>query len=219
MIRVVLADDERLIRSGLRMILAAEPDIEVVAEAADGVEAVEVAHREKPDVVIMDLRMPRADGTEATRRIVASMNPAPAVLVVTTFHADREIQHALAAGAAGYLLKDAPEERIITAVRSAAQGATVLDPVISKALIAAAVAPDAKPPPAELDILTPREVDVLILLAHGMSNRAIANKLMLGEATVKTHVARVLMKLGVETRAEAIVAAFDSGLVRPRSPQ
>lgn len=122
MIRVVIADDERLIRSGLRMILTAEPDLAVVAEATDGVEAIEVVRRERPDVVLMDLRMPRIDGTEATRQIMRLVKPAPAVLVVTTFHADREVQAALSAGASGYLLKDAPEERIVAAVRGAAQG-------------------------------------------------------------------------------------------------
>ena len=218
MIRVVIADDERLIRSGLRLILTAEPDIEVVAEAADGVEAVEVVRREKPDVVLMDLRMPRIDGTEATRRLMAVVDPPPAVLVVTTFHADREVQAALAAGATGYLLKDAPEERILAAIRGAAQGATVLDPVVSRALISAAVPPEASAPPVELDALTARELEVLRLLAQGRSNRAIASELFLGEATVKTHVARVLTKLGVETRAEAIVAAYECGLAKPRPP-
>lgn len=217
MIRVVLADDERLIRSGLRMILAAEPDIDVVAEAADGIEAVEVVRREKPDVLLMDLRMPRADGTEATRQIVASLDPAPAVLVVTTFHADHEVQNALAAGATGYLLKDAPEERILAAVRGAAQGATVLDPVVSQALIAAAAPPGSTRPPVALEALTARELEVLRLIAQGMSNRAIASELFLGEATIKTHVARVLQKLGLETRAEAIVAAYESGLIKPRA--
>ncbi len=215
MIRVVLVDDERLIRSGLRMILTAEPDIEVVAEAADGVEAVDVVRRERPDVVLMDLRMPRVDGTEATRRIVDTVEPAPAVLVVTTFHADQEVQEALAAGATGYLLKDAPEERIVAAVRGAAHGATVLDPAVSRALIEAAAGPDTSRPPVSLEGLTARELEVLRLIAQGRSNRAIAAELFLGEATVKTHVARVLQKLGLETRAEAIVASYESGLVRP----
>lgn len=216
MIRVVLADDERLIRSGLRMILSVEPDICVVAEAADGAEAVEIVRRERPDVVLMDLRMPRLDGTEATRQIMRSVEPAPAVLVVTTFHADREVQDALSAGASGYLLKDAPEERILAAVRGAAHGATVLDPVVSHALVASAL-PSAPASSVELDRLTPRELEVLGLLAQGMSNRAIADELFLGDATVKTHVARVLTKLGLQTRAEAVIAAYDSGLVRPRT--
>ncbi|RHW27436.1 DNA-binding response regulator [Nocardioides immobilis] len=218
MIRVVIADDERLIRSGLRLILTAEPDIDVVAEAADGVEAVEVVRREKPDVVLMDLRMPRIDGTEATRRLMTVLEPPPAVLVVTTFHADLEVQSALAAGATGYLLKDAPEARILAAVRGAAQGATVLDPAVSRSLIASAVPPEASAPPADLDTLTARELEVLRLVAQGRSNRAIASALFLGEATVKTHVARVLTKLGVETRGEAIVAAYECGLVKPRPP-
>lgn len=218
MIRVVVVDDERLIRSGLKMILTAEPDIDVVGEAADGAEAVAVVGEHRPDVVLMDLRMPRMDGTEATRQIVSGLDPPPAVLVVTTFHADREVQDALAAGAAGYLLKDAPEERILAAIRGANHGATVLDPAVSQALVAAAMPSGVVPPPAEFSSLTSRELEVLQLLAQGMSNRAIATALFLGEATVKTHVARILMKLHVETRAEAIVAAYESGLVRPRPP-
>ncbi|SCG65769.1 response regulator [Micromonospora inositola] len=216
-IRVILVDDEHLIRSGLRMILTAEPDIDVVGEAADGVEAVEVARRTTPDVVLMDLRMPRWDGAEATYQILRSVTPPPAVLVLTTFHADREVRRAMTAGATGYLLKDAPEERIITAIRGAAQGATVLDLTVSRRLVDGLRTADAGPPPVQLGHLTPRELEVLQFLAQGMTNRLIAERLFLGEATVKTHVARVLSKLGLESRAEAVVLAYESGLVRPRT--
>lgn len=214
MIRVVLVDDERLIRSGLRMLLNAEEDMTIVGEAADGSQAVEVVRATGPDVVLMDLRMPGMDGAEAARLLQSLPSP-PAVLVLTTFHADREVHRAMASGAAGYLLKDAPEERIVAAIRSAAQGATVLDPEVSRQVLASFSRPAPSHSAQSLDALSPREVDVLRLLAQGKSNTAIARELFLGEATVKTHVSRILLKLDVGSRTEAVVAAYESGLVRP----
>jgi DNA-binding NarL/FixJ family response regulator len=214
-LRVVVVDDERLVRGGLRMILAAEPDIEVVGEAADGAAAVSVVRELRPDVVLMDLRMPAVDGVEATRHLTSTLDPAPAVLVVTTFDGDEDVLRALRAGACGYLLKDAPEDRVVAAVRSAAAGSTVLDPAVGRRLVAgAAQVVDRSPPPAVAD-LTAREADVLVLLSRGLSNTAIADELVLSESTVKTHVARILAKLGVASRTEAVVAAYERGFVTP----
>ena len=210
MIRVVLADDQRLVRTGLRMILAAEPDIEVVAEAANGTEAIAACLQAKPDVVLMDVRMPEVDGIEATR----AFEDPPRVLVLTTFDLDEVVYDALRAGASGFLLKDAPEDRLTTAIRVVADGGSLFAPSVTKRLIEEF----ARRSPTEkhnLSGLTERENEVLRLVARGLSNAEIATALFVTENTVKTHVARVLMKLGVRDRVQAVVLAYESGLVRP----
>jgi DNA-binding NarL/FixJ family response regulator len=212
-IRVVLADDQPLVRTGLRMILAAEPDIEVVAEAADGREAIAATERERPDVVLMDVRMPEVDGIEATRAVTAMDEP-PRVLVLTTFDLDEVVYDALRAGASGFLLKDAPEERLTTAIRVVADGGSLFAPSVTRRLIEEfASRPTA--PTADLSGLTERENEVLRLVARGLSNAEIATTLFVTENTVKTHVARLLMKLGLRDRVQAVVLAYESGLVRP----
>lgn len=213
MIRVVLADDQPLVRTGLRMILAAEPDIEVVAEAMDGREAVAAAAQHHPDVVLMDVRMPELDGIGATRAVTAVDVP-PRVLVLTTFDLDEVVYDALRAGASGFLLKDAPEERLTTAIRVVADGGSLFAPSVTRRLIEEfAKRPDK--PATDTSGLTERETEVLRLVARGLSNSEIAHKLFVTENTVKTHVARVLMKLGARDRVQAVVAAYESGLVRP----
>ncbi len=214
MIRVVLADDQPLVRTGLRMILGAEPDIEVVAEAADGAEAVARCAELRPDVVLMDVRMPGTDGIEATRAVTAVDDP-PRVLVLTTFDLDEVVYDALRAGASGFLLKDAPEERLVTAIHVVAEGGSLFAPSVTRRLIEEFAGRQPVAPPAELGSLTERESEVLRLVARGMSNAEIAAALFVTENTVKTHVARMLMKLGVRDRVQAVVVAYESGLVRP----
>jgi DNA-binding NarL/FixJ family response regulator len=213
MIRVVIADDQPLVRTGLRMILSAEPDLEVVGEAADGRSAIKVCRDLAPDVVLMDVRMPEVDGIEATREVTAVADP-PRVLVLTTFDLDEVVYDALRAGASGFLLKDAPEERLTTAIRVVAEGGSLFAPSVTRRLIEefAQRAPRRVP---DLTGLTEREHDVLRLVARGLSNAEIAAELFVSENTVKTHVARVLMKLGVRDRVQAVVLAYESGLVRP----
>ena len=213
MIRVVIADDQPLVRTGLRMILHAEPDIEVVGEAADGRSAIAECARLCPDVVLMDVRMPDVDGIEATRVVTNATDP-PRVLVLTTFDLDEIVYDALRAGASGFLLKDAPEERLTTAIRVVADGGSLFAPSVTGRLIAE-FARRTPEPKADLTGLTEREHQVLLLVARGLSNAEIARELFVSDNTVKTHVARVLMKLGVRDRVQAVVLAYESGLVQP----
>lgn len=212
MIRVLLVDDEELVRTGLRMILDAEPDLTVVGDATDGIDALARMPEVSPDVVLMDIRMPRMDGLEATRQMVARWDAR--VVVLTTFDLDEHVYAALAAGASGFLLKDAPATQLVHAIHVAAVGDALLAPSITRRLISRFTeghAASARPLlPADL---TPRETEVLTLLAEGLSNAEIAERLFVGEATVKSHVARVLTKLGVRDRVQAVVLAYRSGLV------
>ncbi len=216
MIRVLLADDQTLVRSGFRMILRSDPELEVVGEAADGVEAVTLARELRPDVVLMDVRMPKVDGIEATRRIMRADEPRPRVLVLTTFDLDEYVFAALRAGASGFLLKDAPEEQLLAAIRVAASGGALFSPSVTTRLIERFASLDgAEPVPVDLSSLTEREREVLVLLARGMSNAEIAVQLVVSDHTVKTHVARILRKLDLRDRTQAVIAAYESGLVRP----
>ena len=211
MIRVLLVDDEELVRTGLRMILDAEPDLEVVGEAGDGAQAVSRAEDLKPDVVLMDIRMPRVNGIDATRALRDSPT-SPAVIVLTTFDLDEHVYEALSAGASGFLLKDAPAGQLVHAIRVAAEGEAMLAPSVTRRLISRFT--ESRPARAELPAdLTARETEVLVLLAEGLSNAEIAERLVVGDATVKTHVARVLTKCGVRDRVQAVVLAYRSGLV------
>jgi DNA-binding NarL/FixJ family response regulator len=215
-IRVVLVDDQAMVRTGLRMVLAAESDIEVVGEAADGAAGVRVVTEQQPDVVLLDVRMPGMDGLEAARRILAAGLPTR-VVVLTTFDEDEYVAAALRAGVSGFLLKVAPPEDLVTAVRTVAAGHGLLDPAVTLRVIrtyASAPAPDPARATA-LAELTGRETDVLSLVAAGLSNAEIAARLYLGEATVKTHVSRILLKLGLRDRVQAVAFAYESGLVIP----
>ena len=216
-VRVVIADDQQLIRTGFRMILAAEPDIEIVGEAATGTEAVSLNRDLRPDVMLMDIRMPELDGIEATRRILAqSHEPKTSVLILTTFDLDEYVYDALRAGASGFLLKDVPAPQLAAAIRTVGAGDALLAPSITRRLIeefAAPRTPSITPP--GLSELTPRELEVFRLVATGMSNGEIATHLIVGETTVKTHVTRVLMKLGVRDRVQAVVLAYEAGIVNP----
>jgi DNA-binding NarL/FixJ family response regulator len=215
MIRVLIADDQALVRTGFRVILDAEPDLQVVGEAGDGREAVDLVQQKRPDVVLMDIRMPNLDGIEATRRLTA-LPRAPRVLMLTTFDLDQYVYEALRAGASGFLLKDAGADELLHGVRVVVAGEALLSPSITRRLIADyARRPPASEQPAALAELTPRELEVLRLLARGLSNGEIARELVLGEATVKTHVARVFQKLDLHDRAQAVVLAYESGLVIP----
>jgi DNA-binding NarL/FixJ family response regulator len=214
-LRLLLADDQALIRTGFRMILSAEPGMRVVGEAEDGARAVELARALRPDVVLMDIRMPVMDGIEATRRILAD-GEAPRVLVLTTFDLDEYVFAAVRAGASGFLLKDSPPEALVDAVRVVAAGDALLAPSVTRRLIDRFAATDPEPTgTAAMDALTEREREVLALVARGLSNAEIAGRLVVSETTVKTHVSRVLGKLGLRDRVQAVVAAYESGLVRP----
>jgi DNA-binding NarL/FixJ family response regulator len=215
-IRILLVDDQHLVRAGFRMILEAEDDLTVVGEAADGREAVEAVPRTKPDVVLMDIRMPVLDGIEATARIRAGQEQ-PAILVLTTFDLDEYVFSALRAGASGFLLKDTPPEQLVEAIRVVNRGDGLLAPSVTRRLIDDFASRRPAAPPTGLDTLTERELDVLKLVAKGMSNAEIAQELYLGEATVKTHVGRVLAKLDLRDRVQAVVLAYECGLVTPGS--
>lgn len=218
MIRVLLADDQALMRAGFRLILSAEPDLEVVGEASDGLEAVELARRLRPDVVAMDVRMPRMDGVEATRRLAGPDVEDPLkVLILTTFDLDDHVYGALRAGACGFLLKDAPPEELAHAIRVCAAGESLLSPSITRRLIADFAARPAPAPRigASVDALTGRELEVLGLVARGLSNAEIAEHLVLSETTVKTHVGHILAKLRLRDRVQAVVLAYEQGLVTP----
>jgi DNA-binding NarL/FixJ family response regulator len=214
-IRVLLADDQTMVRAGFRLILSAEPDIAVVGEAADGVEAVAAARRLRPDVTLMDIRMPRLDGISATRRL-AEAPAVTRVVVLTTFDVDSHVYDALRAGASGFLLKNAPPEELVQAIRLVADGGALLDPAVTRRVIEEfARSPAPGPVPPEVGGLTERELEVLHLVARGLSNAEIAARLVVSEATVKTHVARLLAKLGLRDRVQAVVYAYERGLVRP----
>jgi DNA-binding NarL/FixJ family response regulator len=219
--RAVIADDQALVRTGFSMILAAD-GIEVVGEAADGSEAITAVHRLRPDVVLMDIRMPVVDGLEATRRIVAGGPTTPAgeptrVIILTTFDLDRYVYDALAAGASGFLLKDVTPDQLTAAVRLVRHGDALLAPAITRRLVERFAASDGRAalPHPDLASLTAREREVLVLLAEGLSNAELAARLVVSEATVKTHVTRILTKLGLRDRVQAVVAAYETGLVTP----
>lgn len=217
-IRVLIADDQAMVRAGFAALLGADADFEVVGTASDGAEAVALARAVEPDVVLMDVRMPGVDGIEATRRLMAlpAEQTHPHVLMLTTFDIDEYVYEAMRAGASGFLLKDSPPAELAAGVRIVARGDALLDPAVTCRVIEHFVrAREAMPAPVALDALTPREREVLVLVAHGMSNREIAGELVLAEQTVKSHVSRILTKLQLRDRAQAVVAAYESGLVVP----
>jgi DNA-binding NarL/FixJ family response regulator len=214
---VLVADDQDMVRAGFAMILDAQDDIEVVGEAEDGERAIAEAARLSPDVLVMDIQMPTLDGIAATRAVVAHARPAPRVLVVTTFDIDEYVYQALRAGASGFLLKNAPPEELVRAVRVIAAGDALLSPRVTTRLIEAFARQPAAPPapPASLNELTPREHEVLALVARGLSNAEIADRLVISRGTVKTHVERILMKLELRDRIQAVVLAYETGIVTP----
>jgi DNA-binding NarL/FixJ family response regulator len=218
-VRVLIADDQALVRSGFRMILEAREDLEVVGEAENGVRAIELASRLAPDVVLMDVRMPVLDGVEATRRLLESGSSAR-VIILTTFDLDEYVFEALRAGASGFLLKDVEPEQLVEAIRVVASGEALLAPSITRRLLdrfAASLEASEREPPRQLDSLTARELEIMRLVAAGLSNAEIAEELVVSETTVKTHVSSVLRKLGLRDRVQAVVLAYEAGLVRPGS--
>jgi DNA-binding NarL/FixJ family response regulator len=217
-IRLLIADDQTLVRAGLRMILAGKRGLEVVGEADDGLRAVAEATRLRPDVVLMDLRMPGLDGVAATRQLVRETRAATRVLILTTFDADDQIVEALRAGASGYLLKDLDPDRLVEAIRVVADGGALLAPSVTRYLLdrfAERFTTESSEPAAQLRGLSERELEILHLLARGMSNREIAGALVLTEPTVKSHVSHLLLKLDLRDRTQAVIAAYEGGLVRP----
>jgi DNA-binding NarL/FixJ family response regulator len=215
-IRVLVADDQALVRAGIRMLIETQPDLTVVGEAADGLAAISEATQSRPDVVLMDIRMPRLDGIGAARRILALQPGPPRVVMLTTFDLDEYVFDAMSAGASGFLLKHAPPEELLFGIRAAADGHALVAPALTRRLIQqfARVRPRAAP---ELDRLTEREREVLVLLVRGRSNAEIARELVVGDSTVKTHVTRVLTKLGLRDRAQAVIYGYETGLVTPGS--
>ena len=217
-IRVLLVDDQQIVRAGFRMILRDEAGIEVVGEAPDGRQAIDLAAHLRPDVVIMDIRMPVMDGVEATRRLTAGPQPAPRVLILTTFDADEHVVEALRAGASGFLLKDVTPDDFAAAIRTIAAGDALLAPSVTRRFLERfrhRLPPPTETGDARLRDLTERELEVLKLVARGLSNREIADRLVLAEPTVKTHVSHALLKLDLRDRAQAVVLAYEIGLVRP----
>ena len=213
---VLIADDQQMVRAGFRMILEAEPDMRVVAEAGDGEEALRAARRTRPAVVVMDIRMPVLDGVAATRRLLTELDPPPYVVIVTTFDDDENLYEALRAGASGFLLKNSPPEQLVEAIRAAAAGDGLLSTSVTRRVIAelARRSPGEPARPAALEELTARELEVLRLMARGLSNAEIAAELVITPGTAKTHVSRILMKLGLRDRVQAVVLAYETGLVR-----
>jgi DNA-binding NarL/FixJ family response regulator len=220
-IRVLLIDDQALVRSGFRLIVETRDDLEVVGEGADGREAVDLARRLRPNVILMDVRMPNVDGVEATRRLAAIGSPAR-VLILTTFDLDEYVYEAIRAGASGFLLKDVEPAQLVEAIRVVAAGEALLAPTVTRRLLDhfADALPSSRPRPlpAELARLTERELEILKLLAGGLSNAELAERLFLSETTVKTHISSVLRKLDLRDRVQAVVLAYEAGLVRPGSP-
>ena len=227
-VRVLVADDQHLVRAGFRMILSGDPDIEVVGEAATGLEAVQMTRELAPDVILMDVRMPDMDGIEATRQIAAmraseevdgaDWGPdarAPSVLILTTFDLDEYVYDALRAGASGFLLKDTPPSQLAASIRTVAEGVSLLAPSVTRRLIAEFGPRRTREAPVGLSELTPRELEVLMLVARGHSNPEIAQSLVIAETTVRTHVNRILMKLGLRDRVQAVVLGYEAGLVTP----
>jgi DNA-binding NarL/FixJ family response regulator len=219
-IRILLVDDQALVRAGFRMILDAEPEMEVVGEASDGREAVDQVRALRPDVVLMDIRMPELDGLEAARRILSGTpeDGAPKILMLTTFDLDEYVYEALRAGASGFLLKDTPPEQLVSAIHVIAEGEALLSPSITRRVISEFVKGTGPKPQAQfprLQDLTARELEVMKAIARGLSNAEIAKELFVSETTVKTHVARILMKLGLRDRVQAVVLAYEAGVVQP----
>ena len=217
-IRILIADDQALVRAGFKMILDAEGDLDVVGEASDGAQAIAMASELAPDLVLMDIRMPEVDGIQATRRVIAEAGERPVrVLMLTTFDLNEYVYDALRAGASGFLLKDVPPEQLVAGVKLVAQGEALLAPSITRRLIQefAAASPTPPTPPPGLDELTARELEVFRCVARGLSNAEIAAELIVSETTVKTHVARLLMKLGIRDRVQAVVLAYESGIAVP----
>jgi DNA-binding NarL/FixJ family response regulator len=218
MIRILVVDDQTLVRAGFRMILEAEPDLVVVGEAADGEAAVSQVEEHRPDVVLMDVRMPGLDGIEAARRILGLQDIDPKVIMLTTFDMDEYVYDALVAGASAFLLKDVPPEHLVDGIRAVVAGEQLLAPSITKRMIEAYVDRGRSAASVDLSPLTPREREILQLLGRGLSNAEIAERLVISETTVKTHVARVMMKLGLRDRVQAVIFAYESGVVRAGSP-
>ena len=211
-IRVIVADDQSMVRAGFRMLLGEEPDIEVVAEASNGLEAVDKAARFRPTVVLMDIRMPELDGLEATRRILAA-DDAARILILTTFDLDEYVYEALRAGASGFVLKDDPPEQLLAAIRTVAGGDALLSPTITKRVIKQFVRIPQSAPPKQLDDLTERELDVFRLITRGLSNAEIGRELYISDTTVKTHITHILQKLNLRDRVQAVVLAYETGLL------
>ncbi|MGZ8649622.1 MAG: response regulator [Solirubrobacteraceae bacterium] len=212
--RVLVADDQSLIRAGFRLLLAREPDIDVIAEARNGIEAVQQAARFSPTVVLMDIRMPELDGIQATRHILEA-DPAARILILTTFDLDEYVYEALQAGASGFVLKDDPPEQLIAALRTVAAGDALLSPAVTKRVIEKFTQLPRPVPPQAIDELTARELDIFRLIAEGLSNGEISERLFIGETTVKTHVTHIFQKLGLRDRVQAVVLAYQTGLFEP----